>query len=88
VFLEKPDSTLLARPHVPDVGDSRRADRLDLLQLRCGFAQVVEESCSAPEEDRHHRDDDLVEQTRGQYCCATEAPPPRETPLPPAAARA
>jgi hypothetical protein len=28
--------------------------------------QVVEESCSAPEEDRHHRDHDLVEQARGQ----------------------
>src|SRR5438067_2833977 len=54
------------RLHVPDVGDSRRADRFDLLELWRGVAQVVEESCSVPEEDRHYRDHDLVEQAAAQ----------------------
>lgn len=48
------------------MGDSGRADRLDLLEPRRGGAQAVEESRSASEENRHDRDDDLGEQACGE----------------------
>src|SRR4029453_13794721 len=74
-------------PGVPDVSDSGRLGRLDLLEP---LPPPTFSNSRPPPPSRIGTTETTISSSRPaeRYCCATDAPPPRDTSFSPAAARA
>src|SRR4029453_10872856 len=74
-------------PGVPDVSDSGRLGRLDLLEP---LPPPTFSNSRAPPPSRIGTTETTISSSSpaARYCCATDAPPPRDTSFSPAAARA